>query len=177
MKKEEKKKTGLAKLTERLYDPLQFRIVVTGVMLAIGYFGVYQPLGNRIARITQTVRKARQHEAVARQINDLQAQVDRIRARLPKDTDTNEWVQYVLGGVRKQAVTLVDLQSDDPRRVGPFQAVALRVTLRGDYQSLESFLDWIDTNERLFRVDAIAITTARGTDELEMNVRILGLRG
>jgi len=96
---------------------------------------------------------------------------------LPKDTDTNEWIQYVIGGVRKLPVKLVNLDSADPRRVGPFEAVELRVEVRGYYHGLESFLDWVETNERLFRVDSVAVTPMRNSNQLEMTVTLLGLRG
>ncbi|MBN2216847.1 MAG: type 4a pilus biogenesis protein PilO [Pirellulales bacterium] len=176
MKKEDKK-TGLAKLAERLYDPLQFRIFITVVMLAIGYMGIYTPLGDHITEVTKNVTIAREHEQLGKQIEGLRNEVNRIQERLPKNTDTNEWVQYVLAGIRKMPVTLVNLDSDVPRRVGPYDAIVLRVELRGAYNGLESFLSWIDTNQRLFRVDSLVIGQARGTEELEMRVTLLGLRG
>jgi Tfp pilus assembly protein PilO len=175
MKSDARRKSGLTKLAERLYDPLQFRILITVVVMAIAYFGVYEPLSNRIALTTTTVKKAQEDDSLAREIEDLQTEVDRIRVRLPKEADTNEWVNYVLAGIRKLPLTLVKLDPDPPRRVGPFQAIVLRAELRGNYHSLESFLHWIDTNERLFRVDTISINVGRGDKQLEMKVTLLGL--
>ena len=175
-KKEQDKYRSLKKLAERLHDPLQFRIFVTVVMLAIGYAGVYMPLSERIEKTTRKLRRAKEYQHLVEEIQDLKAEVERVSARLPKNTDTNEWAQYVFGGIRKLPVKLVKMDSDDPRRVGPFYAVVLKVQLQGDYEDLEAFLKWIETNERLFRVDTIAVSPARGSNRLEMNVKLLGLR-
>jgi hypothetical protein len=177
MKNDEKKKNLLKKFAERLRDPLQFRIFITVVMLAVGYLGIVMPLGDRIAQTATVLKKAKEHQTLVKEIKALEAQVNRVVARLPKNSDTNEWVQYVLAGVRKLPVRLLNLGSDDPRRVGPFEAVVLRVALRGNYKDLESFLAWVETNERLFRIDGVTIAPARGSDKLDMDMTLLGLRG
>jgi len=56
--KNTEKQTAIQKLAERLHDPLQFRIFVTGVILAVGYVGVYMPLDSRIAETTQRLTKS-----------------------------------------------------------------------------------------------------------------------
>lgn len=177
MRKNSDKQAGLAKLAERLRDPLQFRIFVTLVMLAVGYMAVYQPLGDRIAQTAAHVKQVKEHENLAHELEDLRAEAARIDARLPKNTDTNEWIEYVLRGIRRQPVTLVNLDTDVPRRVGPFEAIVLKVELRGAYRGLEDFLGWVDTNERFFRVDTLSLAAGRNTDEVEMKVVLLGLKG
>jgi Tfp pilus assembly protein PilO len=177
MKHEEKKKTAIQKLVERLYDPLQFRIFVAAVMLAIGYAGVYMPLDDRIAETTKDLKKAKEYQKLTEEVEDLQSQAVRACARLPKDTDTNEWVQYVLTGVRKLPVKMVSLDSAPAKKVGPFEAVVLQVELHGKYHGLESFLDWVETNERLFRIDSISVSAAKRGNLLEMKLMLLGLRG
>lgn len=175
--KKKVKKTAVQKLAERLRDPIQFRIFVMMIVLAIGYVGVYMPLEGRITETTQRLARAKEHQDLVNDIDMLKAQVDRVVARLPKNTDTNEWIEYVLRGVRQFPVKLTALDSENPRQVGPFEAVVLRVKVQGEYHGMETFLKWIETNERLFRVDKIIVKKARGTDKLEMDVTILGLRG
>ncbi|HLA83984.1 MAG TPA: type 4a pilus biogenesis protein PilO [Thermoguttaceae bacterium] len=176
MKHEEKKQTLLKKLAERLHDPLQFRIFVTVVILGIGYAGVYTPLSDRISRTTREIKKEREHQQLRNDIEKLRSQVKRVVTRLPKNVDTNEWIQYVLGGVRDLPIKLRNLDSNPPRMVGPYTAVVLRVELVGDYSGLESFLYWIETNERLFRIDGMKLAMARSGDALELKVTLLGLQ-
>jgi len=174
--KNQEKQTGIQKLVERLHDPLQFRIFVTGVILAVGYVGVYMPLESRITETTQNLTKTAEYENLVDEVKQLRDEVDQVVARLPTDTDTNEWIQYVIAGVRKLPVKLDNLDSADPRRVGPFEAVVLRVEVRGYYHDLESFVNWVETNERLFRIDAVTVVPMRKGDQLEMEIMLLGLR-
>ena len=175
--KTEQNKIAVAKLIERLHDPIQLRVLITALMLAVGYAGVYVPLSDRITETSRELDKELKHQALVDDVEHLKGQVDQFRARLPEDTDTNEWVQYVLGGVRKSPMKLVDLDSDSIRRVGPYEAVVLRIELEGEYQSLESFLAWLEGNERLFRMDSARIAPSRySAGQLVMQLNLLGLK-
>ena len=176
MKEEKKKKTSIQKLAERLHDPLQFRIFVAVVALGIGYMGVYTPLSDQITETTQKLKQARELQNLNDQISDLRGEVNRVAARLPKNSDTNEWVQYILNGVRGMPVKLTNLDSAEPRQVGPFEAIVLRVELEGSYHDLETFLNWIETNQRLFRVDEMRVSMMRNSEKLEMALTLLGLQ-
>ncbi|MBN1591533.1 MAG: type 4a pilus biogenesis protein PilO [Pirellulales bacterium] len=169
--------TALEKFAERLHDPLQFRILVTVVILAIGYFAVYSPLDDRITNTMRDLAKAKEYQRLTQDVSDLRAEVARVRNRLPKNTDTNEWVQYILDGIRGLPVKMVSLDSADPKKVGPFEAVALQLELNGEYHGLESFLSWVETNERLFRIESISVTSKRSDGVLEMKLSLLGLQG
>ena len=179
MKPNDKKKqqTALQKLAERLHNPLQFRIFVTVVMLAVGYVGVYMPLSERITKSTKGVRQAKEYQNLLNQVDEYKGEIKRISARLPKDTDTNEWVQYLFEGLRKFPLKLSKIDSDTPKNVGPYQAVVLQLELRGTYEGLDSFLKWIETNERLFRIDALTVRMTGDPDRLEIKLKILGLKG
>ena len=55
--------------------------------------------------------------------------------------------------------------------------VVLRIELEGEYQSLESFLAWLEGNERLFRMDSARIAPSRySTEQLVMQLNLLGLK-
>ncbi|MFH1924472.1 MAG: type 4a pilus biogenesis protein PilO [Planctomycetota bacterium] len=166
------------KLRERLDDPRQLRALVTGLILAVGFVGVYMPLSGRIDKTARELDKEERRLALAGEIEQLRAQVDSFQARLPEDTDTNEWIQYVLAGIRKFPVVLVKLDPDEPQRVGPYEAVVLHLEIVGEYQNLDSFLDWIEANERLFRVDSVKIMPPRGGgNHLLMQLAVQGVKG
>ncbi len=171
-------KTELERLLERLRDPLQLRVLITVVVLVTGYAAIYLPLSDRIAQTSRKLSEERKRQDLANEVDCLRTQVARFEARLPEKTDTNEWVQYVLEGIRESSLQLKTLGSEDPQRVGPYEAVVLRVELQGGYRDLDSFLHWLETNQRLFRVDSTKIAPGRGkNDGLVMQLTLLGIKG
>lgn len=166
------------KLLGRLHDPVQLRVFITAVMLLVGYFGAYMPLSGRIDETTKKLNQERKRQGLAEDIRYLEEQVAKYESRLPEGTDSNEWVQYVLDGTREYPIKLVSLDSDKPRRVGPYTAVVLRMGIEGDYRDLDAFLGWLEGNERFFRVDFARIAPLlRAKDKLGMQLTLLGLKG
>jgi type II secretory pathway component PulM len=171
------KNTGFSELCERLRNPVRLRVLVTGAMLLVGYMGIYAPLSGRIDQTSAKLNKERRLQALAGEIKCLQAEVDRFQARLPEETDTNEWVQYVIDGIGRFPLKLIALDSDSPRRVGPYEAVVLHIEVEGEFHHLDSFLQWLETNERLFRVDSASIAPSRGeNDHRVMQLTLLGMK-
>ena len=168
----------LKNLIERLHDPFQLRAFITGLALAVGYVAVYMPLDRHVKETTRKLNQEQRHKNLADEIEQLRAQVEGFQARLPEETDTNEWMQYVLAAIRKTPLRLASLDSDDPQRVGPYQAVVLQLELEGAFEDLDSFLHWAESNQRLFRVDSAKIAPPRDENgKLSMQLTLLGLRG
>ena len=173
----EQRRAELQKLVESLRDPLRLRILVTCLALAVAYFAVYSPLNGKIQRQTRRLNEERQREKLAQEVEFLRAQVDTFEQRLQAGSDANEWVQYALDGIRALPIQLVNFDSDSTQRVGPYEAVVFRVEVSGDADGLDALLHWLETNERLFRVDSLKIEPARRQDELRvMQVTFLGLK-
>jgi Tfp pilus assembly protein PilO len=171
-------KTDFRELLANLHDPFRLRVLVTGLMLLVGYVGIYMPLSGRIEETTRKLSDERRREELANEVDCLRAQVARFQARLPVDTDTNQWVQYVLSGIRQFPLKLNNMGSHSPQRVGPYEAVALYIEVEGEYSDLDSFLHWLETNDRLFRIDSAKIAPARNeNDKLTMQLELLGLKG
>lgn len=171
-------KAELSELLERLRDPLRLRVLVTGTMLVVGYLAICTPLSQRIDEASRKLADERKRLHLANDIDCLRAQVAKFQSRLPDDTDTNQWVQYVLGGIRQYPLKLNNLDSHASERVGPYEAVVLDVDVEGKFSDLDSFLHWLETNRRLFRVDSAKIAPARNqNDELTMQIHLLGLKG
>lgn len=184
------KKVDLNELLNRLRDPLRLRIFVTGLMLLIGYAAIYTPLSGRIEQTTRKLNEQQRRQALAHEIDRLRAQVSKFHARLPADSDTNQWVQYVLDGIRKFPLKLKTLDSESPRRIGPYQAVVLHIDLEGEFDDLDAFLRWLETDQRLFRVDTARIapsrrggayraarTSGQQNGKLAMQLTLLGVSG
>jgi len=168
----------LKRLLEQLRDPARLRMVTAGLTLLIGYAGIYMPLSRRIDQTSRNLQRECKRQEMANDVEFLRAQVEKFQDRLPENTDTNEWVQYVLNGIRKFPLKLVTLDSDSPRRCGPYDAVVLHVDLEGDFHDLDALLHWLEANQRLFRVESVAIAPASDrTDKLAMRLTLLGVKG
>lgn len=174
-------------LLERLHDPVQLRLMVAVIMLLIGYLGIYKPLANNMERTKRELAGQKKRGELARDIEFLRGQVGAFQDRLPENTDTTEWVQYVLAGVHRVNVeaelagTSVELVVVEPasnlQQLGPYKAVALKIELEGEFRHLESFLHWLETNRRMFRVDRVRIapSSRRQGDKLNMQLNVLGV--
>ena len=167
-----------AKLLERLHNPTQLRAIVTGLVLLVGYVGVYMPLSGGMEATGRELTQEQKRLELACDVEHLRAQFDRFKHRLPKQRDPNEWVQYVLDGVRKFPLKLAKLDAEAARDLGPYKAVVLRMEFEGAFSDLDSFLGWLETNERLFRVDTVKIAPHRsGNGTLVLQMVVLGVMG
>ena len=89
------RRAGLkTQLIERLHDPLQLRILVIGVLLLVGYMGVYTPLSEQIAATTQKIRKEQKLAELANDLEQLQTQCNSFAKRLPQQADSKEWMPW-----------------------------------------------------------------------------------
>lgn len=164
--------------TEQLRDPFRFRIFVTIIALAIAYLGVFGTLSGRIDEAKRKLKKESEREALAQEVELLRAQKQFFEHRLTKDADANEWIQYLLGGVRGLPLELINLDSEDERKVGSYKCVAMRLSVSGEIEHLDALLHWLETNERIFRIDVFQIEPARDNEKQRiMNITLLGLKG
>ncbi len=167
-----------AQLLERLHNPVQLRAIITGLVLLAGYAGIYMPLSDGIEETTRKLASEKKRLDLARDVEHLRAQYKNFKHRLPEKSDTNEWVQYVLVGVRRFPLKLATLDADPLRDVGPYKAVVLRIELEGAFPDMNRFLGWLETNERLLRIDAVRIQPHRsGNGTLVMQLTVLGVMG
>ena len=166
------------KLIGRLHDPLQLRIFTTVTVLAVGYMAVCMPLGNKVDEAARELASQRKLTELASAVEHLRAQTAKFRGRLPKQVDSKEWVEYVLDGIRRFPLRMTQLTCDAPRDVGPYKAVVLRIELEGDFHDMDGFLRWMESNQRLFRADALRICPSLADrNVLVMQLTVLGLMG
>lgn len=167
-----------AQLLERLHNPFQLRMLVTALSLLAGYLAVYMPLTSDIDTTARALAAEQKRLELACDIEHLRAQYRRFQHRLPPKADPNEWVQYVLGGIRTFPLKLARFDTDPPRTVGPYKAVALRIELEGAFRAHSAFLRWLETNERLFRVESLNIVPHRSASGiLVVQLTVLGMMG
>ena len=174
----DKKTRFKAELVARLQNPAQLRAFLVALLLLIGYVGVYMPLSSGMETTSRKLAQEKRRLDLARDIEHLRAQSESFQNRLPEQRDPNEWVEYVLSGVRSFPVKLAKLDADAARDLGPYKAVVLRMEFEGSFSGLDSFLGWLESNERLFRVDSVKIAPHKGGNgKLTMQLVVLGVMG
>jgi hypothetical protein len=174
----EEKKRGRKSLLEQLRDPRRLRVFVAFVTLAVGYGGIYMPLHSDIQQTSRKLKAEQKRLELARDVERLRAQYRKFQQRLPGKTDPNEWVQYVLGGIRQLPVKLVNLDLEASRDIGPYKAIAMRIELEGTFGNLNGFLRWLEGNERLFRIDLVKLEPSRRlAGGLLLQLTVLGMMG
>jgi hypothetical protein len=168
----------LAMFLARMHDPLQLRAFLCGSLLLVWYVGIYRPLSGDIAEASRVRAREEKHLALVRDIEALRGQVARFQGRLPEGTDPNEWIEYVLGGIRKYPLKLVKLDPATPLKHGPYNLMVLRIELEGAFPDLEKLIRWLESNERLFRVEMVRIEPhISGNGVLIMQLSVLGVMG
>jgi hypothetical protein len=168
----------LADVRQRLHSPLQLRAFVCVAMLAGWYFAAYAPIAAEIDRVGRERSHDDQHLASARDVERLRGEVARYKMRLPKSADPNDCVQYVLGGIRRTTLKLNKFEPQPVRKHGPFAVLPIRMELLGAYPEMDELLAWIETNEHIFRVDAVNVQSHLGGHGIMvMQITILGILG
>ena len=175
---EERRADLKAKVIEQLHDPVRLRICVLAVVLVIGYFAVYNPLYGRISDLTKTLNRDKKQLALAVRLENLQAEYEKFDNRIPRKTDSKEWVQYMLNGIRKFPLKMVRFDCREPKRIGPYKAIVLKIELEGSFIDMDKFIRWIESNERLLRIDEISMAPSRsGENQTVLRMTVLGLTG
>ncbi len=167
---------ALANFQRRLRDPLQLRIFLGGAVLLAWYLLVFSPLRDQIEAASKNRAEAERHFTLAREIDSLRAVSEDFKSRVPNQTDTNEWVEYLLAGVRNYPVKLIRLEPRGALRHGPLEVVILQVDLEGNFPDLDAVLAWVEKNPRLLRIDTLNIAPSNGrSGGLTLKMTVMGV--
>lgn len=172
----ERPPSRLDSIDRHLRDPLKLRIALASVMLGGWYFLAFSPLTEKIAAAARDRASVETHLTLARDIEALRGASSALKDRVPQHTDTNQWAEYLLAGVRAFPVRLLRLEPQGTRKHGPFDVVLLQVELQGEYRDLDSVLAWIEGNERFLRVDTLAFQPSSGKSKgLDLKMTVVGI--
>jgi Tfp pilus assembly protein PilO len=167
-----------AQLLELLHDPLKLRLCLIAVILTGGFLAIFNPLSDQIAQTSKDLKRDTRLLDLARSVEQLRKQYRTFEDRIPQQSDTKEWVQYVLDGIRSFPLKMVKLDCRDPKPIGPYKAIVLQVELEGSFFDVDKFLRWVETNKRLLRVDELKISPGRGGGDVVIaRLTLLGLTG
>ena len=162
-----------AMAVKHLSDPIKLRLTIIGVALLIAMMAVYSPMSDKIRSNRGDLAESERRFETIRDVEILRKEIIGYQDRIPQHADTNEWVRYILDGLRGVQLKLRDMESRQQRKVGPFRTVTLSIEVEGAYPKLQAFMEWLDTSDRFLRVDSINLE--KQPDTLVMKVLILGL--
>jgi len=176
---QERRADKKSNVLEHLHNPTHLRFILTMVVVGIGYATVYLPLNSSITAATKKLADSQKRLSLADDVDRLRKQFQLVERRLPKQADADEWVQYVLAAIRRSPLKLDSFSPGVTKALGPYQMVYVSIKLSGSLTDLDQFLHWLESNERLFRVENVSITpkSRDDGDDLNMEIAILGVMG
>lgn len=165
-------------LIDRLHEPIPLRLALGLALLGSWYYLGYSPMNARIAATQAKLELDRKRLILGTEVEALRRKEARFVDRLPPRSDPNEFLQYVLGGVRSSTLKLVSLSPEKPRDAGPFEIALVKLELQGDFRDIQAFLRWVETDHRLLRVDGLTVgQDAKDPETLKAQLVVLGLMG
>jgi hypothetical protein len=178
-KEKRPRSSSLARVIRLLQNPIQFRVVSTLALLGIWYGAFAMPLIAEIDDVTKRITRESSRIVLATEVERLRDQVSRFNSRLPKDTDPNEWIHYMLEGVRQfPRLEVKQIDPDGFKDVGPLKGVVMKLEVEGNFTDLDAFLRWVEGNPRLFRVSYLKMEPPRSVQaRMTAQMIIIGLMG
>ena len=164
---------GLRKLLEH---PENMRLCVYLCGLAIGFFAIYQPLSSQIEVAERRLEFDGKRADMAQETDGFRSQVMLFEHRLYSTRDTNEWVQYILTGTRTCGLRFRKYDPGSPFQAGPYEVLNFTFELGGSYNNIIRFIQWIEQNERLFRIEGMLMEQLPSGVSLKITILGLGTR-
>ncbi len=148
------------RLNAVLTHPVKLRVSIAVGLMLLWFLAVYQPLAARIEAASRRVQQERKRLDLGKEVEHLKREEARVRRLLPGEDDRDAWSQYLMAGLRRFPLRLLSLDPQPPADVGPYKAVALRLVVEGTFGDLERFLRWLETCDRLVRIDSLRLETS-----------------
>ncbi len=158
---------------QHLSDPVKLRLATLGCLLILIVVVAYMPLSKEIEGNKKLLSAEKERSGYIADCEKLQKQVAIFRALIYEKSDTNEWVRYLLDGLRKFQVKLRGMESKQQRKVGPYRAVAFSMEIEGTYPELKTYVEWLESSQSLVRIDSLQFE--KGSKNLLMKIFILGI--
>ncbi|MFA5293671.1 MAG: hypothetical protein WC496_11660 [Phycisphaerae bacterium] len=156
-----------------LGSPVKMRLATMGGLLVLTIVLVYMPLSKEIKKSKKLLSSEKERNSCIMEHEKLQKQVEIFHSIIGEKSDTNEWVQYLLDGMRKFPVKLKGMESKQQRKVGPYRAAALSMEIEGTFAELKKYVEWVESSPRLVRIDTLQIE--QRSSGLLLKILVLGI--
>jgi hypothetical protein len=156
-----------------LGSPVKMRLATMGGLLILTIVLVYMPLSKEIKKSKKLLSSERERNSCIMDNEKLQKQVEIFHSIIGEKSDTNEWVQYLLDGMRNFHVKLKGMESKQQRKVGPYRTAALSMEIEGAFPDIKKYVEWVESSQRLVRIDTLQIE--KRSTGLMLKILVLGI--
>ena len=150
-------------LLKAVHDPAQLRLIVSGLIGAIGIFGLCRPEARALDESRTKCALLEATAEDAEELSHLTAQSDGYDARLPKVDDASDWQQYVTKHLEASGIKMRKIEPRKMLQSSKFHVVVMEVTADGMFPNLIDFLDRLERGERIVRFDRIGFEKRAAT--------------
>ncbi len=155
---EKKAKTDYKQvILNQIRQPLKLRLLLCSAIITGWYVLFFSPLSEQTAATTAKIIKDRKRVAASRQIEQLKKAMAPYKGRVLAGADLNELMQHVIARTRSSPLKLIDLKPEKSKDLGPYETLGLKLTLEGRFAEIDEFLKWVETDQRLLRIDTIKL--------------------
>jgi Tfp pilus assembly protein PilO len=144
-------------ILNQIRQPLKLRLLVCFTIIAGWYFLFFSPLSEQTTAATAKVIVERKRVATARQIEQLKKAMAPYKGRVHAGADIHELMQHVIAHMRSSPLKLLDLKPEKPKVLGPYETLGLKLTMEGPFAGVDEFLKWVETDQRLLRIESIKL--------------------
>ncbi|MBN1787220.1 MAG: hypothetical protein JW806_02365 [Sedimentisphaerales bacterium] len=156
-----------------LSDPIKLRLFTVGAVLLLGAAAVYLPISTKIDEYNHFLSAAKERNQFIADCEKLQRQALSFRPLIESKPDTNEWISYLLDGLRQFPIKLLGMSAKKQQSVGPYKAAVLEIDVGGPYQELKNYIEWLEGSGKLLRIDKLHMS--QGSKGLTMRIIVLGI--
>lgn len=140
-------------------DAAKLRLYSHIALVAVGWFALISPLGDRLAAARTALAKAHKNETRAKAHVHLTEQRERYLPLISGSEDLLDWQSYVLSKVDAAGVRLINIEPYKADKRGPFQIMRFNINVMSDdYAALTDFVDRLEHGERLVRLETLVLT-------------------
>lgn len=159
-------------------DPGKLRLYSHLALVAVGWFALISPLGDRLAKARKSLDKAHRNEARAKAHVHLVDQREQYEPLITGSEDLLDWQSFVLSKVDAAGVRLVSFEPYKADRRGDFQVMRFNINVMSDeYASLADFIDRLEHGERLVRLESLVLTQSSQSMVMTFMMRGMVLPG
>jgi len=158
-----------------LRNPTRLRLALSAVILLSWYFGYYSPISEHMAQAAAQTNSEHKRAVTAREIERLRSILNPCQERIPNHSGLNELIQFVMEHVRKLPINLMDLKPVKVKDLGPYDNIGLRLQFESTYEDLDALLQWVETNQRLLRIDTLKVDPAKESSRLTVQIELVSL--
>jgi len=167
---------GLLGVLAHLRHPLKLRLAVSVSLVGAWYFGFYSSVSDQMTATSARIEIEHKRVTTAREIDKLRKTIATSQKSFKPATNPNQLIQHIMDHLRHSPLKLGDLTPEKAKELGGYDVLGFSLNLHGTFADVVSFLEGIENDVSLLRVDLLTIAPdAKDRSKLSIELKILGL--